>query len=62
MLLDYNEIDASAMASQQLNYFAELEAQEGGRFDVDDYEYLQCMALDGQSRLAREAYNREFDL
>ena len=62
MLLDYSEIDASAMASQQLNYLAELEAQEGGRFDVDDYEFLQCMALDGTSRLACEAYNREFDL
>ena len=62
MLLDYTEIDASPMASQQLKYFAEQEAQEGGRFDVDDYEYLQCMALDGPSRLACESYNRSFDL
>ena len=62
MILNYTEIDASAMATQQLSYFSDLEAQEGGRFDVDDYEFLQCMALDGPSRLACEAYNREFDL
>ena len=62
MLLDYTEIDASPMASQQVKLFAEQEAQEGGRFDVDDYEYLQCTALDGDSRLACEAYNRSFDL
>ena len=62
MLLNYTEIDASPMASQQVQLFAEQEAQEGGRFDVDDYEYLQCTALDGDSRLACEAYNRSFDL
>ena len=61
MLLDYTEVDASPMASQQLKYFAEQEAQEGGRFDVDDYEYLQSMSLSRDALLAREAYNRCFD-
>ena len=62
MLLDYTEIDASPMASQQAKLFAEQEAQEGGRFDVDDYEYLQTLALTGDSALALAAYNRSFDL
>ena len=62
MLLDYTEIDHSPMADQQLKYFAELEEQEGGRFNVDDYEYMQCLALSGDERLACESYNRSFDL
>ena len=62
MILDHTEIDPSPMASQQAKFFAELEAQEGGRFDVDDYEYLQTLALTGDSVLARAAYNRSFDL
>ena len=62
MILDYTEIDASPMASQQYNFFAEQEAQEGGRFDVDDYEYLQSLYLTSDAILAREAYNRSFDL
>ena len=62
MLLDYTEIDPSPMASQQAKLFAEQEAQEGGRFDVDDYEYLQTLTLDGDSQLALAAYNRSFDL
>ena len=62
MIIDYTEIDASPMASQQLKYFAELEEQEGSGFEVDDYEYQQCLGLDGASRLACEALNREFDL
>ena len=62
MILDYNEIDPSPMASQQVKLFAEQEAQEGGRFNVDDYEYLQTLALDGDSQLALAAYNRSFDL
>ena len=62
MLLDYTEIDASPLASQTLKFFAELEAQEGSRFDVDDYEYLQALALTGEGVLARAAYNRSFDL
>lgn len=62
MIIDYTEIDASPMASQQLQYFAELEEQEGQGFDVDDYEYQQCLGLDGPSRLACAAYHREFDL
>lgn len=62
MLLDYTEIDASPLASQQLSYFAEQEVQEGGRFNVDDYEYLQCLALTGEGQLACAAYNRSFDL
>ncbi len=62
MILDTYEIDPSPMASSQLKYFAELEAQEGGRFNVDDYEYLQSMALSRDSLLALESYNRSFDL
>ena len=55
------EIDPSPMASQQLKYFAEQEAQEGGRFNVDDYEYLQSLSLSRDGALAIEAYNRCFD-
>lgn len=62
MLLEYTEIDPSPTASSQLKYFAELEEQDGGRFDVDDYEYLQCHALSGDAQLACAAYNRSFDL
>ncbi|UAW01062.1 hypothetical protein STIP28_20 [Synechococcus T7-like virus S-TIP28] len=62
MILDTYEIDPSPMASAQQKFFAEQEAQEGGRFDVDDYEYLQSLALSRDSLLAREAYNRSFDL
>lgn len=62
MLLDYTEIDPSPIASQQLAWFAEQEEQEGGRFNVDDYEYLQSLALTGEGELARAAYNRSFDL
>ena len=61
MLLNTYEIDPSPMASAQAKYFADLEAQEGSRFDVDDYEYLQSLALSRDSLLAREAYNRCFD-
>ena len=57
----YYEIDPSPMASQQQKLFAEQEAQEGGRFNVDDYEYLQSLSLSRDSLLAREAYNRCFD-
>ena len=61
MILDTYEIDPSPMASAQQKFFAEQEAQEGGRFDVDDYEYLQSLSLSRDSLLAREAYNRCFD-
>ena len=61
MSSNYYEIDPSPIASAQYKFFAELEAQEGGRFDVDDYEYLQSLALSRDSLLAREAYNRCFD-
>ena len=61
MLLDYTEYDPSPTASQQLKFFADLEAQEGGRFDVDDYEYLQSLSLSRDGVLAIEAYNRCFD-
>ena len=61
MISNYYEIDPSPMASAQQKYFAEQEAQEGGRFDVDDYEYLQSLSLSRDSLLAREAYNRCFD-
>ena len=61
MILNFTEIDPSPTSSQQLAWFAEQEAQEGGRFDVDDYEYLQCLGLSGNQRLACEAYNRCFD-
>ena len=60
--MTYYEIDPSPMASSQQKFFAEQEAQEGGRFDVDDYEYLQSLALSRDSLLASEAYNRSFDL
>ena len=59
--MNYYEIDPSPMASAQQKFFAEQEAQEGGRFDVDDYEYLQSLSLSRDSLLAREAYNRCFD-
>ena len=62
MILDYTEIDPSPIASQTLAWFAEQEAQEGSRFDVDDYEYLQSLALTSEGVLARDAYNRSFDL
>ena len=62
MLLDYTEIDPSPIASQQLAWFAEQEEAEEGRFNVDDYEYLQCLAMTGEGRLACAAYNRSFDL
>ena len=55
------EIDPSPMASAQQKLFAEQEAQEGGRFDVDDYEYLQSLSLSRDGVLAIEAYNRCFD-
>ena len=55
------EIDPSPIASAQLRFFAELEEQEGSRFDVDDYEYLQSLSLSRDALLAREAYNRCFD-
>ena len=55
------EIDPSPMASSQQKFFAEQEAQEGGRFNVDDYEYLQSLSLSRDALLAREAYNRCFD-
>ena len=61
MSSNYYEIDPSPIASAQLKYFAELEAQEGGRFDVDDYEYLQSLSLSRDGVLAIEAYNRCFD-
>ena len=35
MSLNYYEIDPSPIASAQYKFFAELEAQEGGRFDVE---------------------------
>lgn len=62
MILDYTEVDPSPLASEQLNYFAEQEAREDTRFSVDDYEYLQCLSLTGEGRLACAAYNRSFDL
>ena len=43
--MNYYEIDPSPIASAQYKFFAELEAQEGGRFDVDDYEFLQAQSL-----------------
>ena len=58
---DYIEIDPSPTASLQLKYFADLEAQEGERFNVDDYEYLQCLSLSREGQLACEAYHRCFD-
>lgn len=58
---EYVEFDASPDASLTLSFFAELEAQEGSRFDVDDYDYLQCLSLTGEGRLACEAYHRSFD-
>ena len=61
MSSNYYEIDPSPIASAQLRFFAELEEQAEGRFDVDDYEYLQSLALSRDSLLAREAYNRCFD-
>ena len=60
--MNYYEIDPSPIASAQYKFFAELEAQEGGRFDADDYEFLQAQALSRDSVLALEAYNRSFDL
>ena len=61
MLLNSYEIDPSPMASAQLKYFAEMDHESSGRFDVDDYEYLQSLSLSRDSLLAREAYNRCFD-
>ena len=55
------EIDPSPLATQCLAYFAEQELIDA-KFDADDYEYQQMMALCGDSMLARAAYNREFDL
>ena len=61
MISNYYEIDPSPIASAQYKFFAELEAQEGGRFDVDDYEFLQAQSLSRDAVLALEAYNRCFD-
>ena len=61
MLLHYTEIDRSPLATQQLQYFAELEEQEGF-IDVDDYEYQQSLYLNADCMYGRQAYNREFDL